>query len=237
MGYREVRLSLLALLAAIALITGCTSANGPSTEQSQASDQSPTSVEPTATTGSQAASERDTIVVPLSLHVMVEQGNPTSDLSSRRTPEGLATIASAMGEIWDQADVVFDPITTQVVEVPATVLESILLGNTDAFFDQVNVTFAVENSQAINGFYVRGAFGVNGFTPQGSNLFFVVDKPSVHDERVSSHEVGHIFGLRHDLEAPTQLMFSGTNGTVLSELEQTVARYSVQGLFPQGVDP
>ena len=175
--------------------------------------------------------------MPLSLHLVVEAGDSATELSTERTLDGLESIAADMSAIWSQADVVFDPMNITTVEMPSDVLNGILLGNTDQFFAQVNNTFAVDHSQAINGFYVRSAFGVNGFTPQGSNLFFVVDEPSVPDARVSSHEVGHIFGLRHDLVEPSQLMFSGTSGTGLSELEQTVARYSVQGLFPQGIDP
>ena len=83
----------------------------------------------------------------------------------------------------------------------------------------------------VNGFYVREAAGVNGFAPTGRRIFFVVDEPSVHDERVSSHEVGHIFGLHHDLNNPGRLMFSGTNGTTLRPEEQAVARYIAQGLL------
>ena len=175
--------------------------------------------------------------MPLSLHVVVEAGASDSDLSSTRTVDEVQLIADQIGNIWSQANIIFDPITVQQIEIPTPVLQGILLGNTDQFFAQVNTTFVVENAQAINGFFVRSAFGVNGFNPQGSNLFFVVDEPSVPDERVSSHELGHVFGLHHDPVDPSQLMFSGTNGTGLSSLEQTVARYTAIGLFPQDAAP
>ena len=58
-----------------------------------------------------------------------------------------------------------------------------------------------------------------------------MDAPSVHDERVTSHEIGHILALHHVLDDPGRLMFSGTNGTALSEEEVIVARYAADGLL------
>lgn len=246
-GFPPMRLRTSAVIVAISLTASC----GLLTNEQTTETQVP--VAPIETVGSAAADAaepadataaaepaapaRDEIVVPLTLHLAVEAGAPTSDLSSQRTLEGLQVIAEDMREIWAQAGVVLDPVNVHQIEMPTQVLQGILLGNTSQFFTQVNSTFFPESSQAINGFYVRSAFGVNGFTPQGSNLFFVVDEPSVPDERVSSHEVGHIFGLHHDLEDPTQLMFSGTDGTGLSELEQQVSRYVAVGLFAQEANP
>ena len=180
---------------------------------------------------------RGSMVVPLTLHVVIEEGDPNSELSSQRTIDEVTEVAERMRDIWAQADVVFDPVNVNVLEIPTSVLFGISRGDTSPFFDQVNRTFTPEDAQALNGFYVRSAFGVNGFAPIGSNVFFVVDEPSVHDERVSSHEIGHIFGLHHDLQDDTQLMFSGTNGTGLSAIEQTVSRYGIQRIFPQDVAP
>ena len=174
---------------------------------------------------------RPPVVVPLSLHVLVDADDPASELSSGRTIEDLALIAVGMVDIWEQADVVFDPLTVHRVAVPAQVLEGIALGDTSMFFQEFGQSFDVPDSEGIVGFYVREAFGVNGFTPPGSRAFFVVDEPTVHDERVSSHEVGHIFGLRHARNEQKRLMFSGTNGMTLDDAEQTVARYGAEGLL------
>lgn len=173
------------------------------------------------------------VTVPLSLYVLQDASDPAgSVLSSRRTEADLAVIGRDMGEVWAQANVIFDPVTVATVTAPTDVLEAVALGlDTDPFFDQVGLTFDVPDASAVNGFYVRTAGRVNGFAPSNSRVFFVVDEPSVHDERVSSHEVGHIFGLHHQLDDPGTLMFSGTNGTALTQDEIVVARYSAQGVL------
>ncbi len=173
------------------------------------------------------------ITVPLSLYLVHDASDPLgSALSSRRTEDGLEVIATDMGGVWAQANVVFDPVTIETVQLPRDVLEAIALSlDTGPFFDQIGATFDLPNPSALNGFYVRAAGLANGFAPSGSRVFFVIDEPTVHDERVSSHEVGHIFGLHHDREDRGTLMFSGTNGTVLSEAERTVARYTAEGVL------
>ena len=80
-------------------------------------------------------------------------------------------------------------------------------------------------------FYSQSIGGPNGIAPFGTRLFFVMDTPSVRDERVSSHELGHILGLHHVQDDPDRLMFSGTNGMTLTQEEVTVARYFAQGIL------
>ena len=143
----------------------------------------------------------------------------------------MEVIAEGVQEIWQSADVEFGPIHVESVAVPPDVLEAITRsGDTTLFFEQVGQTFDVPEPGLINGFYVASAAGVNGFTPVGSTVFFVVDEPSVHDERVSSHEIGHILGLRHATDDAERLMFSGTNGMTLIDQEMEVARYGAEGL-------
>jgi len=224
---------LAATFGLLVFLTGCGAIDSDTAEAptaATATDSQPTSEDGAAPL---VPEERAVLTVPLSLNIVVEAGSVDSELSSARTVDEVETIGAALNSIWAQADLHFSPITVQTIEIPRDVLEGIRFGSTTEFFGQVNQTFFPEHQQAINGFYVPAAFGVNGFTPQGSNLFFVVDDPSVP----SSHEVGHILGLHHDLTDPSKLMFSGTSGTGLTELEQTVARYSALGLFPQNGNP
>lgn len=176
--------------------------------------------------------ERDEIRVALSLYVVTDRDEPASGLSSARTIAQATTIAGNVNTIWAAADIVFDPVKVHEIQLPSDVLRAIAESlDADPFFDQVGRTFDVPEAGVVNGFLVRLAGGVNGFTPPGSRVFFVVDQPTVHDERVSSHELGHIFGLHHALDDPGRLMFSGTNGMGLAEEEQVVARYGAQGLL------
>ena len=229
------RALLLGPLPAVVLV-GC---GATSVAQEQSDGPSPATTLEDGARETVTAADADTlppeepITVPLTLYLMHDAVDGTaSPLSSQRTEEGLAVIAEDMGGVWAQANVVFDPVNVETIEVPTDVLEGIALGlDTSRFFDQVGVTFDIPNAAAVNGFYVRAAGRVNGFAPSGSRVFFVIDEPSVHDERVSSHEVGHIFGLHHQLVDPGTLMFSGTNGTVLTEDEIVVARYAAQGVL------
>lgn len=210
------------LLLTIFLVAGCSNVGGEEPSESSVADPS---LIP-------AVTDPDPIVLSLSLYVVSEAGAPDSSLSSQRTTEEVESIAAGMSGIWAQADIRFDPVIVHEIDIPADVLAAITTGrNTDPFFASAGQGFDVPDPGLINGFYVRAAGGVNGFTTSGSRVFFVVDEPSVHDERVSSHEVGHIFGLHHDLADSGNLMFSGTNGMNLTEQETEVARYGAQGML------
>jgi hypothetical protein len=175
---------------------------------------------------------RETINVSLSLYVVSDGDDDESRLGTRRSVSDVETIVADMTPIWAQAGIAFDPVRVLKIDIPADVLADIAsTGRTDAFFAQAGRTFELPDAGAINGFYLREAAGVNGFTPTASRLFFVVDEPTVNDERVSSHEIGHILGLHHDPFDRNRLMFSGTNGELLTDVEQLVARYSAQGIF------
>lgn len=220
---------LTVLTALIVVVSACGSAE----PNSAATSASTTTAAETIVEGTErAAFDRDPISVPMALYVVTETGDPSSPLSSQRTEQDLAGIAEQMSEIWSQADIDLEVVNIETIEAPSDVLDAIAFGrDTDPFFNQVGATFDVPNPGLINGFYVRSAGGVNGFAPLGSRVFFVVDEPSVLDQRVSSHEVGHIFALHHQVLDPNTLMFSGTNGLRLEPIEQEVARYAAQGVL------
>jgi len=174
----------------------------------------------------------ETIALPLSLYVLIdadEQGD--SSRSSVRDPAELEEIADRMGEIWAPAGIVFDPVNVATLKVPAAALIDLDRLEARTFLAAAGVEFDVPDPGVLNGFYVAQLGRVNGFAPNGSRTFYVTDRPSVHDERVSSHEVGHLLGLHHALDDTGRLMFGGTNGMALTDEEITVARYFANGIL------
>ena len=168
------------------------------------------------------------IVLPISIYILDDDG---SELSSARTVEGLEEVYQKVNSIWAQAGIVLAVQTIHRVTVTPEYLQSIAVRDFRFFFQGIGDDIELPEPSLLNGFYAQDIGGPNGITPFGSRAFFVTDVPSVHSERVSSHEIGHILGLHHVLDDPNRLMFSGTNGMLLSEEEIIVARYAAQGLL------
>ncbi len=132
----------------------------------------------------------------------------------------------------EMTDTSSEPRFTTYTCVPSDVIAAVAARDGRAFLIAANQgRFEIPDPGALIGFYVPDAGGANGFAPLGLQTFFVSDVSSVHDERVSSHEIGHILGLHHTLDDQDRLMFPGSNGMILTPDEITVARYVAQGLL------
>ena len=139
-----------------------------------------------------------------------------------------------MNAIWSQADIRLELETLAALEVPEAVLRDLMAGDLHSFFAELGDGIVLPGAGAINGFYVRSLGGPNGITAGGTRSFFVMDTPSVLDRRVSSHEVGHILGLRHTLSDRGRLLYPGTNGMRLTREEADVARHAARELIKAG---
>ena len=179
-------------------------------------------------TGVPEATEEPREIISLSISLfllMDDEEDPDLEISTNRTEADLREILEGMNEIWSQAGIRLELDTVESVEVPEPMLRGMLAGDLRPFFREVGGGIAFSQTSTINGFYLRRVGGPNGINPFRSRTFFVIDEPSVFDRRVSSHEVGHMLGLHHVLDDPGRLLYSGTNGMVLTGDEATVARY------------
>lgn len=187
-----------------------------------------------ATLATQAGSAGDDPVqISMSLYVVDNaDGGAGAPLSSQRSHPDIDVIAERIQSIWGQAGIELVIETVTRIEASEDVLVDLGNGDTASFRAAARTgAIAIPDPATINGFYVSRIGAANGMTPFGTRLFFVADDPSVPDERVSSHEIGHILGLHHVLDDPGRLMFSGTDGTTLTEAEIAVARYAAAGIL------
>ncbi|MEO7318366.1 MAG: S9 family peptidase [Chthoniobacteraceae bacterium] len=159
------------------------------------------------------------LIVPLRIHLLASQDTPA--LHTTLTEQDLARILPKMNRVWAQAGIKF--------QLESIVRESALpRENADAEI-AARVPRESRCSTAFNVYYVK-QLDVNGFyTPRG---IFVKDTAALRpveggiDEpipRVTSHELGHALSLPHRQDT-TNLMASGTTGTLLNDAEIQQAR-------------
>ena len=168
------------------------------------------------------------LIAPLRVHLLSSKETPA--LQTTLTEQDIARIRGKMNKVWAQAGI--------QLRLESIVREDALPAANPGE-DRANLFARVpaesRSETAFNLYYVK-ELEVNGFyTPRG---IFVKDTASLRpveggiDEpipRVTSHELGHAFGLPHRQDR-TNLMASGTTGTLLNSDEIERARAAAKKL-------
>lgn len=142
--------------------------------------------------------------------------------SSSRTVEDVQSIFEQANGIWAAAGVALGPVTVVRLAVPGRLSQELAEGNIEVFVDGLRSQLQTAPHADILAFYARSIGGPNGLAAPAS-MMFVIDQPTVDDERVTAHEIGHLLGLGH-VSDRSQLMASGTNGIRLTDDEIDLAR-------------
>ncbi len=161
----------------------------------------------------------DWLIVPLRIHLLSSSDTPA--LQTTLTESDITRILGKMNRVWAQAGIRFH-VESFVHE------EALPLANADAELP-ARIPLKTRSSTALNVYYVK-QLDVNGFYTQRG--IFVRDTAALRpveggiDEpipRVTSHEIGHALSLPHRQDT-TNLMASGTTGTLLNDAEIQQAR-------------
>ena len=166
-------------------------------------------------TGNIIFNQEETIIVPIKVHVVRDTSHQYT--SYRDRDNVIKTIGKA-NEIWSQAGIYF-----QIEEMVTTDLQFEDIPNAiNSEYSGLIRNKNFDNSK-INIFFTQSLNNINGLALMGINSALIADYTTVNDYRATSHEFGHLLGLRH-VEPSDRLMARGKNGEILDDWEIKIAR-------------
>jgi len=168
------------------------------------------------------------LTVPISVYILDDQDGI---YSSERSKEEIVDIFQKVNEIWSQAAIKINVRYIHRTELPHEIIKAFIDGNYKPFLNGLNRKFDLQNHSIINAFYSKRIGGPNGRALTRYGFFLVTDTPFVHDQRVTSHEIGHLLGLGHEPYNRKRLMYSGTNGIQLTTKEINTARKNAAAIL------
>jgi hypothetical protein len=177
------------------------------------------------------------IVVPLRIHLLTS--NEASGLSCRLADGDIERIAAKVNGVWRPAGVYFS--VESVVREPAASERAFMAACKETRDWPLHLLKMLRpaQSQTFEGLHVYYVhqLPVNGVY-LGDGICFVQDAAKLREvaggideplPRVTSHELGHALGLPHR-QNRTNLMASGTSGTLLNKNEVARARRGAESL-------
>jgi hypothetical protein len=168
------------------------------------------------------------LTVPLSVYILDDRDGI---YSSERSKEEIVSIFQKVNEIWSQAAIKINVRYIHRTELPHEIIKDFIEGNYKPFLNGINRKFNLQNHSIINAFYSKRIGGPNGRALTRYGFFLVTDTSFVHDQRVTSHEIGHLLGLGHEPYNRKRLMYSGTNGIQLTTKEINTARKNAAAIL------
>jgi len=157
------------------------------------------------------------IILPVKAHIVKDL--ETGDISGR-TKEDIEMRFGLANEIWKQAGLYLNLTDVVVTETNYPIRYNIV--NSENF-----------DKEQINLLFVKDLGGSNGYALPNYKIVFVSDNTTVNDYRTLAHEIGHLIGLSHHIDR-SNLMFSGSNGSVLEEDQIITARSLAKRYMERG---
>ena len=166
----------------------------------------------------QSLVETETITLPVRVFIFKNDG----ELGSERSVSDIEQMVENASNIWHQGNISLSIDNIEILSATDAEIASF-------FADPGNFARKLENysPHVINVFLTRslkGTDGANGIAFPGIGVMAVADYTTEYDFRVFAHEVGHLLGLGHVQDSNSRLMYSGANGSKLTESEVLEAR-------------
>ena len=171
------------------------------------------------------------LIIPLKLHVLTSDDLPEVDC--KLSDDDLRRIVGKVNMIWHQAGIHWG--LEPIVREPAAGIDRFKAGRAvekppSLGLFRVLMPEETQSKDGLNVYYIH-KFSVNGVY-LGDRVAFVQETAKLREveggidepiPRVTAHELGHALGLPHR-QARTNLLASGTTGTILNEDEKAKAR-------------
>ena len=164
-------------------------------------------------------------IISIPINVYIVKYNDEK-FSSERDEENINEVFENANGLWNQAN----------IKVNIKKIEEIIIKDSNLYYDLNDLLAYLTriekyDPQRINAYFAKSLQGPNGIVFPG-NIIMVADVTSVYDFRATSHEIGHVLGLRH-VPPTTRLMARGVNGFDLIEQEINTARINAVSLYQE----